>query len=56
MWKNIVKLCKPQLTIWRKCIACWIPKVTNTFWRYTVLIDFRLQQKLQKCASMLRHS
>jgi len=29
MWKNIVELSRPQMTIWRMCIACWIPKSTN---------------------------
>jgi len=30
MWKNIVELGSPQMTIWRIPIACWIPKATNT--------------------------
>jgi len=30
MWKNIVERDRPQMTIWRMRIACWIPKVTNT--------------------------
>ena len=30
MWKNMVQPGRPQMTIWRKRIACWIPKVTNT--------------------------
>jgi len=25
MWKNIVELDRPQMTIWRMHIACWIP-------------------------------
>jgi len=25
MWKNIVQRCRPQMTIWRMRIACWIP-------------------------------
>jgi hypothetical protein len=29
-WKNIVERGKPQMTIWRTRIACWIPKATNT--------------------------
>jgi hypothetical protein len=29
MWKSIVKLGKPQITIWRLRIACWIPKFTD---------------------------
>ena len=24
MWKNIVERDRPQMTIWRMCIACWI--------------------------------
>jgi len=28
MWRNIVEQGKPQMTKW--CIACWIPKATNT--------------------------
>jgi len=30
MWENIVELDRPQLTIWRMRIACWIPQGTNT--------------------------
>ena len=30
MWKNIVELGRPQMTIWPMRIACWIPKATNT--------------------------
>ena len=30
MWENIVQPAKPQMTIWRMRIACWIPKATNT--------------------------
>ena len=30
MWKNTVERGRPQMTIWRICIACWIPKATNT--------------------------
>jgi hypothetical protein len=30
MWKNIVEWGRPQMTIWRMRIACWIPKATNT--------------------------
>jgi len=27
--KNIVEWGRPQMTIWRMRIACWIPKATN---------------------------
>jgi len=30
MWKNTVKRSRPQMTIWRMRIACWILKATNT--------------------------
>ena len=30
IWKNIVQPDRPQVTIWRMRIACWIPKATNT--------------------------
>ena len=29
-WKNIVERGRPQMTIWRTRIACWVPKVTHT--------------------------
>ena len=40
MWKNIAELGRPQLTIWRKRVACWIPKATNTHSEYVILIAF----------------
>ena len=30
MWIHIVYLVRPQMTIWRIRIACWIPKATYT--------------------------
>jgi hypothetical protein len=30
MWENTVKWGRPQMTIWRMCIECWMPKATNT--------------------------
>jgi hypothetical protein len=30
MWKNILELGMPQMTVWRMRIACWIPKARNT--------------------------
>jgi hypothetical protein len=31
MCKNIIETGRPQMTIWRMTIACWIPVATNTF-------------------------
>ena len=46
MWKYMVEEDRPQLTIWRKRIACWITKATNTHSQYVILIAFSLQQWL----------
>jgi hypothetical protein len=43
MWKNSAELSRPQKTIWRKRIACWIPKVTKTYSEYVIAIAFPLQ-------------
>ena len=37
MWENIVERDRPQMTIWRMCTACWIPKGTNTHSQYLIL-------------------
>jgi len=36
------------MTVWCMCIACWIPKATNTHSEYIILIAFPLQQLLHK--------
>jgi hypothetical protein len=38
MWKNIVEPNRPQRTIWRMRIACWIPNATNTYREYVLLL------------------
>jgi hypothetical protein len=44
MWKNIVGLGRPQMTIWLLHITCWISKATNTLSEYVILTAFPLQQ------------
>ena len=44
MWKNIVELDRPQMTIRPMRFACWITKATNTHLEYVTLIAFPLQQ------------
>ena len=39
MRKKIVELGRPQMTIWRMRIACWIPKATNTHSEYAGLFE-----------------
>jgi len=55
MWKNIVQSDRPQMTIWRMRVACWIPMATNEHSEYVILIAFPLQQFLNERALMLRH-
>ena len=56
MCENTIKLDRPQMTIWRLSIACWIPKATNTPSEYIILTAFPLQQWLRERASMLRYT
>jgi len=41
---------RPQMTIWRMRIACWIPKPTNTHSEYIIPIALPLQQWLYERA------
>ena len=43
---------RPQMTVWRMHIACWIPKATNTHSEYVILIAFPLQQWLHERTSI----
>jgi len=47
MWKNIVQPERPRM-IWPMCIACWIPKATNTHSEYVILIGFSRQHWLRE--------
>ena len=44
------------MAIWRICIACWIPKATDTHSQYAILLAFPPQQRLHERASMLRYT
>jgi len=48
MWKNTVELRRP-------CIACCVPKATNTISEYVTPIAFLLQQWLYERDSLLRY-
>ena len=56
MWKNTVQPNRPQITIWRIRMACWMLKGTNAHSEYTILIAFPLQQWLHEGASMLLYT
>jgi len=53
MWENVVRPVRPQITIRRMRIACWIPKATSTHSQYVILIPFPPQQWLHERATML---
>jgi len=52
-WKNIVELYRPQMTMWLRCIACWIPMAIDTCSGSVILNGFPQQQWLHEHASIL---
>ena len=40
MWKNIVQSDRPQVTIRRMCVTCWITKATDKHSEYVMLMAF----------------
>jgi hypothetical protein len=45
---------RPQMTMWRIRVACWMPKAIDTPSEYVILMAFNLQQWLHERASLLR--
>ena len=56
MWKYTVERGRPQMTIWRMPIACWLTKATNTLSGCVIPIAFPLQQWSHEGTSMLRYT
>jgi hypothetical protein len=56
MWKNAAVSDRPQMTIWRMPIVCWITKATDTHSEYVVLSVFSLHQWLHERSSVLRYT
>ena len=54
MLKNIVDPGRPQITIWRMRIACWVPKATDAHSQCVIPIAFPVQQYLHESVSMFR--
>ena len=53
MWKNTVERGRPQTTIWRMRVACWILKAADRYSEYVIFIAFPLQQWLHERACMV---
>jgi len=45
---------RPQMSIWRMRIACWIPKTTKRTSAYAVITAFPTNQWMHEQASVLR--
>jgi len=56
MWVVTVERNRPQTTIWRMCIPCWILKATNAHSVYVIFIVCPLQQWLHERTSMSRYT
>jgi hypothetical protein len=56
MRTDVVQRGRPQMTIWRMCIACCIPKATNTHSGYVIVLPFSLQQWLHERVPNLRNT
>jgi hypothetical protein len=48
MWKNMAEPDRPQMTVLRMPIACWIPKATNKHSDYVMFIAFPVKQWLHE--------
>ena len=55
MWRNIVQLDTPQMTLRFIRLACWVPKATNTYSKYAITIAFKRQKWLHESDPMLRN-
>jgi len=56
IWNSIVEPDRPQVTIRRMRIACWVIKATYTQSEYVIFIVFPLKQWLHERSSVLRHT
>ena len=48
IWKNIVERGRPQTTIWRIRISCWIPKALNIHSECVILISFPTAKRVAR--------
>jgi len=54
--ENVVESERPQMTIWRMGIACWVIKATNTYSQHAILITLPLQQLLHYAPHCVRYA
>ena len=56
MLENMLQPDRPQITIWRTRIACWISMAANTQSEYVILIAFPRQKLFRESPSVLRYT
>ena len=56
MWKNMVEPDRPQMTVWRTCIVCWITETADTHLECVIIIAFPRREWLRERALMLRYT
>ena len=57
IWKNIVEPIRPQMTLWRMRILCWIPKAANTHCRkgqYLLLFNCNVGARMRLTVTYVR--
>jgi len=52
---NIVEQGRPEMTVWRMCIACWMPKATGTRAEYVIhkLLSHGINGYVITCSSVI---
>jgi len=53
-WTNTVEPDRPQMTVWRMRVACWIRKATKRLLEYVTLFAFSRELWLHERTSFLR--
>ena len=56
MWENITEPDRPQMTIQRVRIPCWITKDTDTHTEYVTVFGFPRQQWLRERAPVFHYT
>ena len=54
--ENIVERGRPQVTMWRKRIVCWINKATDRHSERVIITALPHQQWLHESVSLLRYT
>jgi hypothetical protein len=56
MWEIVIKLDRPQMTIWCLRIVCWVPNAKNIHSEHVIFIAFPLQKLFHERPPVLRYT